>query len=72
MQAYSPALPVGTQHYYKNPFDAFRTIFRTEGPRGLVRGIDAAILRTSMGSSVRSTPIKHYNTLRTDEAMIYI
>jgi len=33
--------------------DALSTIFRAEGPRGLVRGIDAAILRTSMGSSVQ-------------------
>ncbi|KAF8910119.1 mitochondrial carrier domain-containing protein [Gymnopilus junonius] len=53
MQAYSPALPVGAQHYYKNAFHALSTIFRAEGPRGLVRGIDAAILRTSMGSSVQ-------------------
>ncbi|KAJ3908927.1 mitochondrial carrier domain-containing protein [Lentinula edodes] len=53
MQAYSPALPVGAQHYYKNSFDALSTIFRAERFRGLVRGIDAAILRTSMGSSVQ-------------------
>lgn len=53
MQAYSPALPVGAQHYYKNSFHALSTIFRAEGLRGLVRGIDAAILRTSMGSSVQ-------------------
>ncbi|KAJ7040312.1 mitochondrial carrier domain-containing protein [Mycena alexandri] len=53
MQAYSPALPVGAQHYYKNSFHALSTIFRAEGVRGLVRGIDAAILRTSMGSSVQ-------------------
>ncbi|KIK70643.1 hypothetical protein GYMLUDRAFT_253985 [Collybiopsis luxurians FD-317 M1] len=53
MQAYSPALPVGAQHYYKNSFDALSTIFRAERFRGLIRGIDAAILRTSMGSSVQ-------------------
>ncbi|KAK0481761.1 mitochondrial carrier domain-containing protein [Armillaria novae-zelandiae] len=53
MQAYSPALPVGAQHYYKNSFDALSTIYRQEKFRGLVRGIDAAILRTSMGSSVQ-------------------
>ncbi|KAF5388573.1 hypothetical protein D9757_004708 [Collybiopsis confluens] len=51
MQAYSPALPVGAQHYYKNSFNALSTIFKAERFRGLVRGIDAAILRTSMGSS---------------------
>jgi solute carrier family 25 protein 34/35 len=53
MQAYSPALPVGTQHHYKSLWDALRTIFRRERFRGLVRGVDAAVLRTSMGSSVQ-------------------
>jgi solute carrier family 25 protein 34/35 len=53
MQAYSPALPVGTQHYYKSSWDALFTIFCADGFRGLVRGIDAAILRTAMGSSVQ-------------------
>ncbi|PFH52255.1 hypothetical protein AMATHDRAFT_2261 [Amanita thiersii Skay4041] len=53
MQAYSPALPVGAQHYYKSSFDALSTIYRAEGLHGLVRGMDAAILRTSMGSSVQ-------------------
>ncbi|KAF8808112.1 mitochondrial carrier [Phlegmacium glaucopus] len=53
MQAYSPILPVGAQHHYKNSFHALSTIFKAEGLRGLFRGIDAAILRTSMGSSVQ-------------------
>jgi len=53
MQAYSPALPVGAQHHYKNSFDALRTIWRAEKVRGLVRGLDAAVLRTCMGSSVQ-------------------
>ncbi|TFY81527.1 hypothetical protein EWM64_g2489 [Hericium alpestre] len=53
MQAYSPALPVGAQHHYKSSLDALRSLYRAEGPRGLVRGMDAAILRTSMGSSVQ-------------------
>ncbi|KAI0783290.1 oxaloacetate carrier [Abortiporus biennis] len=53
IQAYSPALPVGAQHYYKGSLDALRTIWRAEGWRGLVRGVDAAVLRTSMGSSVQ-------------------
>ncbi|EDR15214.1 uncharacterized protein LACBIDRAFT_301187 [Laccaria bicolor S238N-H82] len=53
MQAFSPALPVGAQHFYKSSFHALATIFHAEGVRGLVRGIDAAILRTSMGSSVQ-------------------
>ncbi|CAL1707471.1 unnamed protein product [Somion occarium] len=53
MQAYSPSLPVGTQHRYKGWFDALSSIFRAEGVRGLARGMDAAVLRTAMGSSVQ-------------------
>ena len=53
VKAYSPALPVGTQHHYKNSFHALSTIFRAERFRGLVRGMDAAILRTATGSSVQ-------------------
>jgi solute carrier family 25 protein 34/35 len=52
-QAYSPALPVGAQHYYKSAWDALTTIFRAQGFRGLTNGIDAAVLRTAMGSSVQ-------------------
>jgi len=62
MQAYSPALPVGTQHYYKNSREAFSRIFKVEGFRGLFRGMDAAILRTSMGSSVQ---LPSYNWTKT-------
>ncbi|PVG03024.1 mitochondrial carrier [Serendipita vermifera] len=53
MQAYSPALPIGTQHHYKSSFDALRSIYLKDGPYGLVRGVDAAILRTAAGSSVQ-------------------
>ena len=61
-QAYSPSLPVGTQHYYKNSREAFMRIFRAEGFRGIFRGMDAAILRTSMGSSVQ---LPSYNWTKT-------
>ena len=61
-QAYSPALPVGTQHYYKSSREAFVKIFRAEGFRGIFRGMDAAILRTSMGSSVQ---LPSYNWTKT-------
>lgn len=54
MQAYSPALPVGAQHYYRNSFAALKEIFKAEGLRGYIRGMDAAILRTCMGSSASS------------------
>lgn len=53
LKAYSPALPIGTQRHYKNSYDALTTIWRTEGIRGYLRGMDAAILRTAMGSSVQ-------------------
>ncbi|PAV22061.1 oxaloacetate carrier [Pyrrhoderma noxium] len=53
MQAYSPALPVGTQHYYKSSIDALRTIYKAENFRGLIRGMDAAMLRTACGSAVQ-------------------
>ncbi|WVQ70769.1 hypothetical protein IAR50_000291 [Cryptococcus sp. DSM 104548] len=53
MQAYSPALPVGAQHYYPNSFAALRSIMKTDGFFGLWRGVSTAILRTAMGSSVQ-------------------
>ncbi|WOO82223.1 Mitochondrial oxaloacetate transport protein [Vanrija pseudolonga] len=53
MQAYSPVLPVGAQHNYKNGFDALRTIVKADGVPGLWRGVSAAILRTVCGSAVQ-------------------
>ena len=50
IQAYSPALPVGAQHYYRNSFDALKTIVKSDGVRGLWRGVNAAFLRTAMVS----------------------
>lgn len=50
IQAYSPALPVGAQHYYRNSLDALRTITKSDGVRGLWRGVNAAFLRTAMVS----------------------
>ncbi|CAH7676469.1 mitochondrial carrier domain-containing protein [Phakopsora pachyrhizi] len=38
---------------YKSALDGLRQILRTEGIKGLARGMDAAILRTAMGSSVQ-------------------
>ena len=40
-------------HNYKGTFDGLRTIVRSEGLRGLVRGMDASVLRTAMGSTVQ-------------------
>ncbi|PPQ82891.1 hypothetical protein CVT25_009678 [Psilocybe cyanescens] len=53
MQAYSPSLPVGTQRHYRNSFNALSSVIREEGFRGLLRGTNAAVLRTAMGSSVQ-------------------
>ena len=53
LQSYSPFLPVGTQHGYKNSIDGLRKIYGAEGLRGLYRGIGAAMIRTGFGSSVQ-------------------
>jgi solute carrier family 25 protein 34/35 len=53
LQSYSPFLPVGTQHNYKNGFDGLRDIYRNEGVKGLYRGVGAAMIRTGFGSSVQ-------------------
>lgn len=53
MQSYSPVFAIGTQHNYTSIVDAFRKIIATSGYRGLMKGADAAILRTGAGSSVQ-------------------
>ncbi|KAL9101375.1 MAG: hypothetical protein Q9163_003356 [Psora crenata] len=53
LQSYSPFLPVGTQHGYKNAFDGMGKIWRTEGLLGLYRGVGPAMIRTGFGSSVQ-------------------
>ncbi|WVO17315.1 hypothetical protein L204_105007 [Cryptococcus depauperatus] len=63
MQAYSPQLPVGAQHYYKSSFDALKIILKSDGILGLWRGVNAALLRNVMGSSVQLPSYnlgKHY------------
>ncbi|KAL8276933.1 hypothetical protein RQP46_010661 [Phenoliferia psychrophenolica] len=53
MQAYSAHNPVGAQHNYKSVFHAFGVIIKADGIKGLARGVDAAMLRTAMGSTVQ-------------------
>ncbi|KAL1980347.1 hypothetical protein VTN96DRAFT_4250 [Rasamsonia emersonii] len=53
LQSYSPFLPVGTQHQYRNAYDGLRQIYRGEGVKGLYRGVGAAMVRTGFGSSVQ-------------------
>ena len=53
LQSYSPFLPVGTQHGYSGAVDGLLKISRTEGIKGLYRGVGAAMIRTGFGSSVQ-------------------
>lgn len=53
LQSYSPFLPVGTQHRYRNAIDGLRQIYSAEGMGGLYRGVGAAMVRTGFGSSVQ-------------------
>ncbi|KAM0270246.1 hypothetical protein ACHAQH_009503 [Verticillium albo-atrum] len=53
LQSFSPFLPVGTQHNYKNAWNGFTSIYKAEGGRGLYRGVGAAMIRTGFGSSVQ-------------------
>jgi solute carrier family 25 protein 34/35 len=53
LQSYSPFLPVGTQHHYKNAVDGMRQIYSAEGIKGLYRGVGPAMVRTGFGSSVQ-------------------
>lgn len=62
MQAYSPFNPVGAQHHYTSALHGLRSIVQKEGVKGLARGVDAAMLRTAMGSSVQ---LPAYNLAKT-------
>ncbi|KAF2453216.1 mitochondrial carrier domain-containing protein [Lineolata rhizophorae] len=53
LQSYSPFLPVGTQHAYRNAWHGLRSIYTTEGIKGLYRGVGPAMVRTGFGSSVQ-------------------
>lgn len=53
LQSYSPFLPVGTQHQYKNAADGMKQIYKSEGIKGLYRGVVPAMVRTGFGSSVQ-------------------
>lgn len=53
LQSFSPFLPVGTQHPYRNSIDGLRQIYAGEGVKGLYRGMSAAMIRTGFGSSVQ-------------------
>ncbi|GFP67854.1 mitochondrial oxaloacetate transport protein [Saccharomyces cerevisiae] len=61
LQSYSEFIKIGEQTHYTGVWNGLVTIFKTEGVKGLFRGIDTAILRTGAGSSVQ-LPI--YNTAK--------
>jgi hypothetical protein len=45
----------GYQHHYKGLWDALRTVVRTEGFRGLWRGLDGVMPRVVAGSAAQLT-----------------
>lgn len=53
LQSFSPFLPVGTQHKYRNAWDGMKQIYTGEGIKGLYRGVGPAMVRTGFGSSVQ-------------------
>ena len=53
LQSFSPFLPVGTQHQYRNARHALSQIYSNEGVKGLYRGVVPALVRTGFGSSVQ-------------------
>ncbi|KAA6408606.1 MAG: Mitochondrial oxaloacetate transport [Lasallia pustulata] len=53
LQSFSPFLPVGTQHQYKNAVDGLRQIHHNEGIKGIYRGVGASMIRTGFGSGVQ-------------------
>lgn len=53
MQSYSEVFKIGAQTHYTGIWNGLSTIYKTEGIKGLYRGVDAAILRTGAGSSVQ-------------------
>lgn len=53
LQSYSPFLPVGTQHKYRNLIHGMSSVVKADGILGLYRGMGAAMIRTGFGSSVQ-------------------
>ncbi|AQZ17744.1 OAC1 (YKL120W) [Zygosaccharomyces parabailii] len=53
LQSYSDSVAIGEQTRYKGVWDGLRTIYKSEGIKGLYRGTDAAIMRTGAGSAVQ-------------------
>ncbi|CAR29184.1 hypothetical protein ZYGR_0Z01050 [Zygosaccharomyces rouxii] len=61
LQSYSSTVSIGEQTRYNGVWDGLKTVYRGEGIKGLFRGIEAAMLRTGVGSAVQ-LPI--YNVVK--------
>jgi solute carrier family 25, member 34/35 len=55
LQAQSPFFVSVEKHGYSGTWDGLRQIYRTEGTRGLFRGIDGALPRVMTGSAIQLT-----------------
>ncbi|KAF0349248.1 mitochondrial oxaloacetate transport protein [Gigaspora margarita] len=53
MQAFSTHMAIGHQHAYKNTFSALNQIWKSNGLKGLFTGVNAAMLRTGVGSATQ-------------------
>lgn len=53
MQSFSDKVKIGEQTHYKSTWSGLTQIYHQEGPSGLFRGVDAAILRTAAGSAAQ-------------------
>ncbi|CAG8704400.1 8183_t:CDS:2 [Cetraspora pellucida] len=53
MQSFSTHMAVGHQHNYKNTFSALTQIWKLDGIKGLYAGVNAAMIRTGVGSATQ-------------------
>ncbi|KAF1329728.1 Mitochondrial carrier family, partial [Globisporangium splendens] len=63
IQAASSAATINAQYAYTGMVDGFQQILRTEGPRGLYRGMSGAIPRVSIGSGTQLATYTQAKTL---------
>ncbi|PLW56598.1 hypothetical protein PCANC_01499 [Puccinia coronata f. sp. avenae] len=64
-QIKSSLSPHRTRYAYKSAMDGLDQIFKAEGLKGLMRGVDAAMMRTAMSSSIQ---LPAYNYAKTNLA----
>ena len=53
MNAKETAVNIGEQTYYTGTWDGLKKVYKGEGLAGFFRGMDAAVMRTSMGSAAQ-------------------